>query len=52
MGSNHFFFFLPLFIKKESQIGTFLTLVSDGGPICFVVTIQLKTLRINKVLLV
>lgn len=51
MGSNHFFL-LPLFIKKESQIGTFLTLVSDGGPICFVVTIQLKTPRINKVLLV
>ena len=51
MGSNHLFF-LPLFIKKESQIGTFVTLVSDGGPICFVVTIQLKILRTNKVLLV
>lgn len=29
MGSNHYFFFSPLFIKKENQIGTFLTLVSD-----------------------
>ena len=45
MGSN--LFFLPLFIKKESQIGTFVTLGSDGRPICFVVTIQLKTLRIK-----
>ena len=51
-GFKSLFFFSPLFIKKKSQIETFVTLVSDSGTISFVVATQLKTLRINTVLLI